>query len=82
MLTRNTKPEKRERKHQVEAEIFDRLRREVLTKNLTLNKDLKNRRAKVIWISQWSLPGRGRSRCKGPGAGACLVSSRYSKGSQ
>ena len=26
-----------------------------------------------------SIPGRGKSMCKGPGAGPCLVSSRNSK---
>lgn len=48
MLRRKINQKRKIGSVQIETEILDRVNREVLTKNLTLNKDLKEMKAKVI----------------------------------
>lgn len=48
MLRRKINQKRKIGSVQTETEILDRVNREVLTKNLTLNKDLKEMKAKVI----------------------------------
>ena len=41
---------------------------------MTLSRDLKEVRTQVLWVSKEEQPGRGKVRCKGPGAGGwCFV---------
>lgn len=48
MLRRKINQKRKIGSVQIETEILDRVNREVLTKNLILNKDLKEMKAKVI----------------------------------
>lgn len=48
MLRRKINQKRKIGSVQIETEILDRVNGEVLTKNLTLNKDLKEMKAKVI----------------------------------
>ena len=51
-------------------DVLNRVFRKCLLEKLYMSKDMKEVRGGATWMT---VPGRGRSRCKGPEAETCLA---------
>lgn len=60
--------------------VVDQVVRRGLMGKFHASKDPDSMRDQAIWISGRCVPGSGNCKCKGPGAGACLVEGRHRRG--